>query len=202
MVLSGHFGASTQRRNNAVGQTVVAFLDPSVTMYKIKWSNFHVTVNLNASDRNNIDALREAIEAMPTEDCRHLWLRGFDGTAQYELSETDFEDHVDSIRLRAAIECEGPQNKGLHVHIVVEVGHDIMVQISKDGVVRVFRRFLPHCNPSVHCEFIRGEGDSKPFILKYLQKEVPPKSQRSTISQRRLAAAMANEVIADEEEDL
>lgn len=159
-------------------------------------------MNLNSSDRENIDALRQAVESLPSEDCRHLWLRGYDGTRQYELSETDFEDHVDSIRLRAAIEREGPHNKGLHVHIVVEVAHDIMVQISKDGIVQVFRHFLPHCNPSIHCEFIRGQGDTKPFILKYLQKEVPPKSLRNTISQRQLAAAMANEVIADEEEEL
>jgi predicted SnoaL-like aldol condensation-catalyzing enzyme len=79
---------------------------------------------------------------------------------------------VQNVRLRAAFEHEGKRNKGLHVHILIEVTHTTMVQISKEGLVQIFRQFV-HKEPNVHCRFLRGNGEDKDFILHYITKEVP-----------------------------
>jgi len=89
---------------------------------------------------------------------------------------------VQHVRLRAGFEHGGKQNHGLHVHILVEVTHTTMVQVSKAGVAEIFRQAC-HMTPNVHCRFLRGDGEDKDCILHYITKEVPkfrPKDQNNS----------------------
>lgn len=152
----------------------------------LKWSNFHVTVNFNKSDLGHMDDMKEAVQEMAEEPYLGWWLKQYDGSGQ-----VDFDDDtwplVETVRIRAAFEHEGKQNHGLHLHILIEVGHTTMVQVSKDGIVRLFRK-LVKLEPNVHCRFVKGSGEDKEFILHYLTKEVPRKGATDP-SNRRLAAA-------------
>jgi len=145
---------------------------------KTKWSNFHLTVNSNINDEGHIRAMREAIEDMAQPPTLWKWLKQFNGEEQVDFTSAT-APLVDHVRLRAAFEHEGKINKGLHVHILVEVTHTTMVQVSKEGVASIFRQAIGvNCN--VHCRFLRGAGEDKDFILEYITKEVPsyrPKDQ-------------------------
>lgn len=138
---------------------------------KLKYSNFHITVNFNKREHALVPSMRIATEAMVEGDYLWTWLKRYDGHQQVDFVGGD-KLLVERVRLRAAFEERGEHNKGVHVHILVEVAHRTMVQVSKQGVELVFREFVGH-TPNVHCRFIRGSGDDKDFILHYITKEVP-----------------------------
>lgn len=145
---------------------------------RVKYSNFHVTVNLNKDDEAHLPLMREAVENMVDDEWLWVWLKQFDGGSQVDFDENTCT-LVENVRLRAAFEHEGKTNRGLHVHIVIEIAHCTMVQISKKGLCDLFRHFC-RCNPNVHCRFLKGSGEDKDFILHYITKEVPayrPESQ-------------------------
>jgi len=137
-----------------------------------RWSNFHVTVNLNADDEAHIAAMREAVEEMAQVPTLWTWLKQFNGEEQVAFTSATSQ-LVQHVRLRAAFEHEGKHNRGLHVHILVEVTHTTMVQVSKEGVASIFRAACKR-TPNVHCRFLRGDDpEAKQVILKYITKEVP-----------------------------
>lgn len=152
----------------------------------IKWSNFHVTVNFNRSDLGHMDKMKEAVEEMGDDPFLGWWLKQYDGTGQVDFTDATWP-LVETVRIRAAFENEGKQNHGLHLHILIEIGHTTMVQVSKDGIVRLFRQ-LVGLDPNVHCRFVKGSGEDKEFILHYLTKEVPRTGAQDP-SNRRLRAA-------------
>ena len=164
---------------------------------KLKWSNFHITVNYNIDGEEHIDAMRQACEAMPESPYLWWWLKQYDGATQQNFSGAS-KMEVDSVRLRAAFEHGGTQNRGLHVHIVVEVGHTTMVQVSKQGIVDLFREFFDAA-PNVHCRFVKGSGEDKDFILRYITKEIPRYSPKNQSNSRLRSAFLRGEVIADAE---
>ncbi len=137
----------------------------------VKYSNFHVTVNYNIDSEDHIGEMRTAIEEMVDSPYLWWWLKQFDGTHQLQFEGAQ-RNLVDRVRLRAAFEHGGRQNHGLHVHILVEVAHSTMVQLSKDGIIAVFEHFVPGRRPNVHCRFVPGKGEDKDFILHYITKEV------------------------------
>ncbi len=141
--------------------------------------------------------MRKAVESMAEAPAVWRWLRQYDGQAQLEFT-PQTEDLVHHVRLRAAFEHEGKQNKGLHVHILIEVTHVTMVQVSKEGIAAIFRDAVG-ATPNVHCRFVRGNGEDKDFILHYILKEVPsyrPKDQNN--SRLRSAFGNANEIVESE----
>ncbi len=148
----------------------------------IKWSNFHVTINFNKDDMSIIHPFRSAIEAMVEPPQLWQWLKHYDGSQQVDFSEEE-KQKVETVRLRAAFEHEGERNKGLHCHIVIEIGHSTMVQISKFGLCDLFRRYVG-LNPNVHCRFLKGSGEDKDYILMYLTKEVPMSKPSSQLNSR------------------
>jgi hypothetical protein len=150
--------------------------------YKVKWSNFHITVNFNTRAPGIVGRIRNAVERMVDRDLVWTWLKQYKGGGQ-----RDFEGAermlVERVRIRAAIEGGGQQNNGIHAHIVVEVAHRTMVQVNKDGVCNLMRD-LVGSNPNVHCRFIKGDGEDKDFILRYLMKEVPAYRPKDQFNQR------------------
>ena len=157
--------------------------------HKLKWSNFHVTVNLNKSDMSLINSMREAVDAMSESPYLWQWLKQYNGSEQVDFTR-ETAPLVETVRLRAAFEREGKVNHGLHVHIVIEIGHRTMVQINKYGLCELFRRFT-HENPNVHCRFVKGSGEDKDFILRYITKEVPTYKPQSQLNSR-LKYALSN----------
>lgn len=147
-----------------------------------KYSNFHVTVNFNKDDASLIYSMREAVDALVEEPYVWWWLKNYTQGAQRDF-DPDTELDIECIRLRAAFEHEGKHNKGLHVHILIEVAHDTMVQVSKHGLCEVFRQFVGH-NPNCHVRFLRGSGEDKDFILHYITKEVPSYNPQSQLNSR------------------
>ncbi len=154
---------------------------------KLKYSNFHVTVNTNKDDEDLVYAMRETIDELAFDPYLWKWLKQYDGRAQVAFTPEN-APLVDSIRLRAAIEHGGENNRGLHAHILIEIAHDTMVQIYSNGIKDVFRHFLGF-EPNVRCRFIKGAGDDKDFILHYITKEVPRRKSNNPANNR-LAQAM------------
>lgn len=116
--------------------------------------------------------MRLAVEEMAQVPTLWRWLKQFTGEEQVDFTSAT-QALVQHVRLRAAFEHEGKHNKGLHVHILVEVTHSTMVQINKEGVAAIFRQAC-HMSPNVHCRFLRGDDpEAKQVILKYITKEVP-----------------------------
>lgn len=137
----------------------------------MKYSNFHITVNFNVDREEHIAQMRTAVEEMVEAPFLWQWLKQYNGHAQVDFNDDTYH-LVDRVRLRAAFEHGGQQNRGLHVHILVEVAHTTMVQVRKDGIEGIFRHFVPGMNPNVHSRFVRGQGEDKDFILHYISKEV------------------------------
>lgn len=157
----------------------------------VKYSNFHITVNTNKTNSYPlIVKLRQAIEnGFCRDEVMWTWLRQYHDGARSEFSKRN-RGLVQRVRVRAAFEIEGKQNRCLHAHILVEVAHTTMVQIEAPAVQAFFdKRLGISCN--VHCRFIPGVGEGKDFILEYLTKEVPSYTPQE-IGNRRLKAAFAN----------
>lgn len=130
-----------------------------------------MTVNFNVHGDALMRPMRRAIELMADEDNLWLWLRQFNGHSQVDFT-PESSLSIDRVRVRAAFEEGGKNNKALHAHLVVEIAHETMVQVSKAGLVDYFETAVG-AKPNIHCRFVRGEGEDKDFILRYITKEVP-----------------------------
>lgn len=166
----------------------------------VKYSNFHVTVNTNKPNSYPLVVkLRQAIEnGFCRDDVLWTWLRQYDGSSRKEFSKRN-RNLVERVRLRAAFEIEGKQNRCLHTHILIEVAHTTMVQIDARAVEAFFDKRLG-ISTNVHCRFVPGTGEGKDFILHYITKEVASYTPQE-IGNRRLKAAFANGDDAQAEND-
>ncbi len=158
----------------------------------VKYSNFHVTVNSNKP--NNYPLIVKFRQAVENGLCRDetilKWLKQYDGSGRVDFTKSKYAKLVERVRIRAAFEIEGKQNRCLHCHILVEVAHTTMVQIDARAVEAFFdKRLGISCN--AHCRFIPGVGEGRDFLLHYITKEVPSYTPQE-IGNRRLKAAFAN----------
>src|SRR5271166_477591 len=96
----------------------------------LKWSNFHITINFNVVDEDMVYTIKEAIEYAFGRELIFTWLKKVENRKQRPFQDGE-EDQVETIRLRVGLENGGEQNKGVHAHILLEVGHRTMVQIDK-----------------------------------------------------------------------
>ncbi len=158
----------------------------------VKYSNFHVTVNTNKPNSYPlIVKFKQAVEnGLCRDDTILSWLKQYDGSSRVDFKKRNYSALVERVRIRAAFEIEGKQNRCLHCHILVEVAHKTMVQIDARGVEAFFDKRLG-ITTNVHCRFIPGVGEGKDFILHYITKEVPSYTPQE-IGNRRLKAAFAN----------
>ncbi len=166
--------------------------------YKLKWSNFHVTVNANAPEdaMGTVRDLRRGVENMVLAKYMWEWLKRFDGSQRVDMT-SEYKFLVQRVRIRAALEQGGQTNKSVHVHMVIEVAHRTMVQIDKYGVQDIFQRTLGWV-PNVDVRFIQGRGEDKSYILKYITKEVPRTRPESQLNdQLRYAFAKGDVIEAD-----
>lgn len=168
---------------------------------KVKYSNFHITVNTNRTDANLVPLLREAVDSMVEGDTLWTWLRQYDGQRQIAFDE-ETQPLVQRVRIRAALESGGAQNHGQHVHLLLEVTHTTLVQVDKAALVRHFLQCVG-CNCNIHVRFLRGAGDDKDFILHYITKEGVPTRRTADTRNAQLARAMRDgEELADVDEDV
>lgn len=151
-------------------------------MIKTKWSNFHATVNFNKDDASLIYPMRDAVDDMVASPFLWWWLKKMEDGSQKNFPEDEKLD-VARVRVRAAFEHGGAKNHGLHVHILIEVEHSTMVQISKEGMAQFFRSRVGF-NPNIHVRFVKGEGEDKDYLLHYLTKEVPRERPESALNSR------------------
>lgn len=159
----------------------------------VKYSNFHLTVNFNKNDPRLAPHIREAVETLVDDDVWPEWLMQYDGSNRVPFTAED-EYLVTCIRLRAALENKGMHNKGLHVHVLIEVTHDTMVQLDKQALINHFRRIVG-AQPNVHFRFVRGAGDDKDFILHYITKEVPTRRSKNPENVRLARALRSGELV-------
>lgn len=162
-----------------------------------KWSNFHITVNFNKRDYSLVPVIREAIERMAVEPDVWRWLKHYHDGQQIDF-EGGARHDIKRIRIRAVFEDQGTHNRGVHVHILVEVYHTTLVQINKSELVGLFQDIVGH-RPNIHCRFLRGDGESKDFILHYITKEVPRVRAQNPQNERlRVAFAAGHEEVEAE----
>lgn len=144
--------------------------------------------------------MRRAVEALVEPDHLWKWLKHYSHGNRVDF-DTDTAVDVESVRLRAAFEHEGKHNHGLHVHILIEVGHRTMVQVDKFGLCQIFRDFVGE-NPNCHVRFVPGAGEDKDFILHYITKEVPAYKPTSQLNSRLKYAFSGNNEEQEAEADL
>lgn len=164
----------------------------------VKYSNFHLTVNFNKRDVSLVPKIRAAVESLVDDEVWPEWLMRYDGSQRVAFTPED-EYLVVGIRLRAALESGGKQNQGHHVHVLIEVTHDTMVQLDKQALLNHFRAVVG-ASPNVHFRFVKGAGDDKDFILHYITKEVPTRRSRNPENVR-LARALRRGQVFDAETD-
>lgn len=143
--------------------------------------------------------MRRAVDEMVQAPYLWWWLKRYNGAEQVDFTYGDAE-LVETVRLRASFEHQGKVNHGLHVHILIEIGHRTMVQISKKGICDIFRHFVG-LNPNVNCRFVKGSGEDKDFILRYITKEIPSYKPESQLNSR-LKYAMKGPDLQDAENTL
>lgn len=149
----------------------------------MKWSNFLVTVNLNASAANSdavVSELIDGVYGMASSEWLWEWLRKYENGSRVRFEGED-KQLVERVRLRVALEEGGTQNQSLHAHILVEVQHRTMVQVDYRGIKDVFTHYTG-ANPNVNVKFIKGSGEERDYILKYITKEVPPRSSKRALN--------------------
>ena len=160
-------------------------------MTSTKWSNFHVTVNLNLSGAESAgtgiaaafaESIEEAINDNPWQ-----WLMRFEG------SQRPFEEEekplVESIRARVGMEQEADgTNRSIHAHILLEVQHRTRVQINHRGLKDFIDRDLG-VSSNVSVRFLAGDSSDKNFILHYISKSLR-QPHATSAANRRLARAM------------
>mgnify|MGYP000846069763 CR=1 FL=1 len=156
----------------------------------LKWSNFHVTINFNTADDNIMPQFRSAIEDMIEGDNLWRWLKYYKNGYQHDF-DGETQHLVETVRLRAAFENKGEQNKGIHAHILIEVGHTASVQINKQALVDFFRPRVGR-NPNIFSRFVKGNGDDKNFILHYITKEVPAEWETNDRHNKAIARAFGD----------
>lgn len=159
---------------------------------KTKWSNFHITVNLNQTThesafkgtvRNFAACIEEAIHD-------HVW----DWLVRYDGGQRPFKESekllVDRIRARVGMEQDSEgRNRSLHAHVLMEVEHRTMVQVDRTGL----KDFIDACldvSSHVHVRFLKGDSSDKNFILQYISKTVKKRGDGVSGANRRLVRAM------------
>lgn len=151
-------------------------------MSKTYWSNWHITVNANQREKSRADRLvtarilSDAVEEA-VQNPRHLWywLRYYKrGQGQIDFPPAE-QAKVE--RVRARVSLEGAAGKGarsVHVHILIEVQHRTRVQIDEARFREVLVRETGFDNLNTKSRFVRGNGEDKEYLLRYLQKEGKP----------------------------
>jgi hypothetical protein len=140
----------------------------------LKWSNFYITVNPNASANHPtmVQDLRYAADQMVQSDYLWTWLRQYVDRARIPFSPAE-RIKVETVRMRCAIEqSDSGSNQSHHLHIVLEIGHRTMVQIDIAMLKELFQTFTG-VYPNIKVDFIKGSGENMQYILKYITKEVP-----------------------------
>ncbi len=157
---------------------------------KTKWSNFHVTINLNettskSSARGTITGFANAIDSMINDDVFGWLVRYDNGQRPFREEEKHL---VDRVRARVGLERDDEgTNRSLHAHVLMEVEHRTMVQIDKWNIQHFINDRLG-VRSNVHVRFLQGNSSDKDFILKYITKSM--RDGAGSGQNRRLAKAM------------
>jgi len=146
---------------------------------KLKWSNFHITINLNkGNDRSDtlFYDLCDFCEDLVQTEWVFCWLKLYKDGRQQTFEGLDRYD-VETVRARVSMESKGKRNKSLHAHLLLEVGHRTMVQVDYHAMTQLAKEVFGE-GVNIQGRFIRGEGDEKAFILHYITKEQPKNQKR------------------------
>lgn len=136
-----------------------------------KWSNFHITVNLNEAGYSRAQVLRlgDFVSRICARDDRFKWIQFRVGKKTRRLT-PDEQRKITSIRARVAVE-KGTRNHSLHAHILMEIGHRTCIGIDYQALKGLVRRYLGGSS-NLHVRFIMAQGESLETILHYISKTV------------------------------
>lgn len=158
-----------------------------------KWSNFHITVNLNvppAQNANYVQGIIDSVHDLATPEWLWTWLKRYDNGGKRDFVGAEKMD-VETVRMRVGIEQGGGQNGSIHAHILLEVGHRTAVQVDFQGIKDCFRDNTGR-EVNVDVKYLRGDGAMKQYILKYITKEVPRVNVYSSRQEAELSRAFHN----------
>ena len=166
------------------------------------WSNWHITVNANRHEKTHkarmetAQLLSDAV-ATAIREPQHLWywLRYFHNKEQKDFPEK-MKQRVERIRARCALEMGGKaNNRSVHVHIMLEVQHRTRVQIDPMRFQEVLEKITGLSGFNTLSRFVRGNGEDKEYLLRYLQKDgVPARKARDPDNARIQASREVGEV--------
>lgn len=148
------------------------------------WSNYHITINLNAPASARSEGarlLRNAVEVV-LRDYNNLWrwLKYCEQNAHGAMRNFAADERylVPRIRARGALEASGRRNLSVHAHILLEVTHRTRIRIDEPTLKRLLRanlgRYGPGCN--IDIAFKRGDPhtEDRLYTLHYLLKDGMP----------------------------
>ena len=146
------------------------------------WSNWHITVNTNRHERTDAERTETArVLADAFEDCVtesrifYSWVKHFRDGGQDRFTR-DTAGAISRVRARVALE-QGPQarNRSIHAHIILEIEHRTRLQINNRELLLRLEQLTGWYGMNISSRFVKGDGEDKEYLLRYLQKDGMPR---------------------------
>lgn len=149
------------------------------------WSNWHITANLNqrgigqAAQLESVRRLRDFChDSLMRPPMLWQWLKHYTGGGREDFTPEE-QQYVERIRARVSIERGDGANGSIHAHILLEVQHRTRVHIDPAALSALIKaEFGEQAN--IRSRFVRGDGDDRDFLLKYISKDTEERVGRET----------------------
>ena len=161
------------------------------------WSNWHITINTNQHERTAAqrqtngrilaDAVRDACEIPAV---LWSWLRHFSNGNKIQFT-PHMMGAVTRIRSRVSLEI-GPDaaNTSVHCHWLLEVEHRTRLQIDAVQLREQIEELTGFRGTHINIRFVKGAGDDKEYLLRYLQKDGVPRGVAQNADNRALQQSL------------
>lgn len=155
------------------------------------WSNWHITLNTNQRERTdeqretNARILSDAVDDACSKP-EHLWrwLKHYVGGNRIDFTPEN-AGWVHRVRARVSLEV-GPnaKNTSVHCHILLEVEHVTRVHIDHFEFKRIIEELTGWRGTNIKSRFVKGQGEDKEYLLRYIQKDGVPRRTAATADNR------------------
>jgi hypothetical protein len=171
------------------------------------WSNWHITVNTNQHERTdaeraaNARVLADAVDDATTmQNLLFNWLMYYSPARAKERLTEEQQGAVVRIRNRVSLE-EGPNaaNRSVHCHWLIEVMHYTRIQVDMHALRDVLVDLTGFNGLNIRIRFVKGDGEDREYLLRYLQKDGVPARAARDEDNRRLGDS---ELVAEDEVNL
>lgn len=153
---------------------------------RMHWSNWHITINTNRHEtddgqrRETARILADAIDdAVHEERIFYAWVKHYVAGDRIDFT-PNTAGAISTVRLRVGLE-QGPQaaNRSIHAHILIEIGHTTRLQIVDSQLLNALENLTGWYGMNIKSRFVKGDGEDKEYLLRYIQKDGVPRQPAS-----------------------